>query len=65
MNRGQRIAKIVRDKHGMELTPDQAEDALQKALNAIRANLKAKGWDVPDDNEELGKLLKAAVRERS
>jgi len=33
----QRLARLVREKHGTELTPDQADATLRRALERIRA----------------------------
>lgn len=39
----QRLARDVRKKHGLELTPDQAESELVAAMQTIRQRMIEKG----------------------
>jgi hypothetical protein len=46
-------------EHGVEATPDEVKSMISEVLDEIRVRLRAKGIPVPDDDEELCRILKA------
>lgn len=64
MTREQQVARILREKHGWELTPAQVRENLQRAYRNIRQMLKARGHQPPEDDEGLRQLIREALAER-
>jgi hypothetical protein len=62
MNQNQLLAQRIRDEHGMEMTPGEVEETLEKAFGFIRRKLREQGFQAPDSDEELAKLIKKALR---
>jgi hypothetical protein len=58
------LARRVRRRHGIELTPEQADEERRCAYASIRTGLRAKGYDVPDDDADLVDWLTARVGSR-
>ena len=44
-------------EQGVELTPDELIEQRKEAFAKIRSGLLAKGWDVPDSDEDLFLLM--------
>jgi len=51
-------------EHGIEMTPDQLIAERKAAYAAIRHGLQAKGFRVPDSDEELFLLIQKVLKER-
>jgi len=58
----QKVARHIRETQGVELTPDQVEDTRQSAYAKIRAGMKARGMDAPEDDEGLFHLIGKALK---
>jgi hypothetical protein len=58
----QKLARIVRQKHGYEMTPDECDNTLASALAAFRKGMKAKGWTLPDDDDQLRDLIRRSKK---
>ena len=56
----QKVARTIREKDGIEMTPDQVAETRQKAFARIREVAEKRGIDVPDDDLELVELMRAA-----
>lgn len=54
------LAMAIRQDHGIEMTPDQAHKERRCAYASIRYSLRAKGYTVPDSDEELVELMRLA-----
>lgn len=58
----QRLARSARDKYGMELTPDQADATLRRALERIRAFMVEHGHMefAAMEDDELREMVREA-----
>lgn len=54
-----RLARQKLAEQGIEMTPDEMEATRKEAYAKIRAALRAKGWEVPDDDAGLFLLMKS------
>ena len=46
-------ARMRLAERGTELTPEEFEDVTKRAFTKIRAALREKGFDVPEDDKEF------------
>jgi hypothetical protein len=58
LKHNQEVARIIRDKHGVEMTPDQVDETRRKAFATIRRAMRAKGYEMPDDDEGMLILMR-------
>jgi hypothetical protein len=58
----QRAAFNIRNKLGIELTPDQVVEERRKAIAIVRSNFKLLGFNVPDDDDEFIDYMRALKR---
>lgn len=56
--RDQAVARMVRDRYGMEMTPDEVAVIRRKIINIARENAPGLGITLPRDDEALLRLLK-------
>ena len=54
------VANVVRNEHGIEVTPDEVAEVRRKVITIARRKAAEQGIAVPADDEELLKLLKAS-----
>ena len=52
----QRVLNLLAEQ-GTELTPDELVEMRKEIFSRLRTRLRALGWDVPDNDEELFKLI--------
>lgn len=52
------VARHVRDKHGMEVTPTEVAEVRRKVINLARAKAAELDFTLPKDDEEVLRLLK-------
>ena len=57
----QDVARMVRDRHGCEMTPDEVESVRKSAFAKLRAALRDQGLPVPDDDEAFFLLMVAML----
>lgn len=53
-------AALEVNQHGIELTPDQAHELGNEALDNIREEMKKLGYDLPESNIELIRMMRIA-----
>jgi len=64
MDSGQRFARIIREEHGIELTPDQAAKELRHGiLEMIQEKMIKEGRDIPEDIDEFAAYMKNLYKE--
>ena len=59
----QKLARLVRQKHGLEMTPDECDETLTSAFASVRKAMAAKGWELPEDDDEFRALIREAYPE--
>lgn len=57
----QMLARLVRQQHGHEMTPDECDNELSSAFTTIRKGMAAKGWKLPDNDDELQMVVSDIV----
>lgn len=63
MTLNQKVAHIIRQRHGWELTPDEIGRMRQEALAKLRKYLSDKGHTPPESDHELMMLIRGAIRD--
>lgn len=58
MERDKVVANQCRDKHGIEVTPDEVAEVRRKVINLARARAAEMNVQLPKDDEEVLKILK-------
>ena len=53
----QKLARIVRQDYGYEMTPDECEEKLAESLAMIRKGMAERGFTLPADDEQLRELM--------
>jgi hypothetical protein len=57
------VANMVREQHGMEVTPDEVAAVRRKLITVARQKAAEVGFAVPSDDEKLLKMLKPYTEE--
>ena len=60
--RAKRANMILRQRTGVEMTPEQFKAERDRTLDQLRAKLRAKGHKVPESTEEFRRLIQRALR---
>lgn len=55
--RDKKVAHLVREQHGLEVTPTEVAETRRKVIQLARAKAAEMDYAIPDDDEELLKLL--------
>jgi hypothetical protein len=59
----QQVARMIRDRHGIEMTPGQVAQTRKEAYAKIREELNARGFEgIPDGDQELLDWMKRLQR---
>jgi len=59
----QKVAREVRNARGIEMTPDEVDVTLTKAYDNIRRAMLSKGYVLPNDDNELLKIIREVFEE--
>jgi hypothetical protein len=57
-----RLATLHLHEKGRELTPDQLRDIARGAFDSFRKSMREQGFDVPDDDEALFRMMRNKFR---
>ncbi len=55
-----KVAQMVAEENLIEVTPNEVEEVMVEFLAAMRANLRGKGFTVPDSDSALMDMIKEA-----
>jgi N-acetyl-anhydromuramyl-L-alanine amidase AmpD len=56
------VAQHFKEKHLIEMTPDEADAARRRAYQALREGVRAKGYTLPESDEDLFFLLRSVLK---